>query len=98
MFTIIIEIPILFNYLFIFGCTVSLLLHSGLVAVIQAALHCGAQASYCSGFSGRRALTADAEARGLSSCGLQPLVHRFSSCDALALAALRHVESSWTTD
>ena len=52
-------------------------------------LHCGAQASHCSGFSccGARALGAWASvvvARGISSCGSQALEHRLSSCGSRA--------------
>ena len=50
-------------------------------------LHCGAQASHCDVFSccGARALAAQASvvvAYGLSSCGLQALECRLSSCGA----------------
>ena len=61
-----------------------------LVAASGATLHCGAQASHCSGFSycGARALGARASvvvARGLSSCGSRALERRLSSCGARAL-------------
>ena len=54
-----------------------------------ATLCCGAQASYCSGFSccGARALGVQASvvvAHGLSSCGSQALERRLSSCGAQA--------------
>ena len=60
-----------------------------LVAVSGATLRCGARASHCRGFSccGARALGAQASvvvARGLSSCGLQALELRLSSCGARA--------------
>ena len=54
-----------------------------------ATLHCGAQASHCSGFSccGARALGAWASvavARGLSSCDSRALERRLSSCGTRA--------------
>ena len=55
-----------------------------------ATLHCGAGATHCSGFSrcGAWALGTQASvvmARGLSSCDLQALERRLSSCGARAL-------------
>ena len=55
----------------------------------MATLHCGAQASHCSGFSCCRAWSLGAQASvvvvcGLSSCGLRALEHRLSSCGARA--------------
>ena len=55
---------------------------------------CSTQASPCSGFSCCRAQTRGHV--GFSSCGSQALGHRLSRCGAGALAALRHVGSSWT--
>ena len=54
-----------------------------------ATLHCGAQASHCSGFSCCRACALGTWAsvvvvRGLSSCGSQAPEHRLSSCGARA--------------
>ena len=77
----------LFIHLFIFGCVGSSLLHAGgFLWLWQAgALHCGAQASHCGGFSCCRtwALGARASvvvAHGLSSCGSRALERRLSSC------------------
>ena len=65
-----------FIYLFIFGCTGSLLLCAGFLQLWRAGatLCCGARASHFSGFSccGARALGVRASvvaARGLNSCG-----------------------------
>ena len=54
-----------------------------------ATLRCGARASHCSGFSCCRAWAPGARAsvvvaRGLSSCGLQALEHKLSSCGTRA--------------
>ena len=62
-----------------FGCIGSLLLHRGFLQLPQAraTLHCGTQASHCSGFACCRAWALGAwasvvVARGLSSCGSRP--------------------------
>ena len=80
-----------FINLFIFGCVGSLLLRAGFLWLWRAGatLPCGARTFHCSGFSccGARTLGArasEAMARGLSSCGLQALERRFSSCGAPA--------------
>ena len=59
----------------------------GLHGCTRAFSSCGEQASHCGGFSccGARAVGARASvvvAHGLSSCGLQALEHRVSSCGA----------------
>ena len=59
------------------------------LSLVAASLRCGARASNCGGFSccGARALGAQASvvvAHGLSSCGLQTLECRLSSCGARA--------------
>ena len=81
----------LINYLFIFGCVGSSLLHVGFLQSWRAGatLRCGARASHCRGFSrcGARALGARASvvvARGLSSCGSWALERKLSSCGARA--------------
>ena len=85
-------------YLFIFGCVGSSLLHAGFLYLQQAGatLHCGAQASHCSGFSCCEALALGMRASvvvvmgsvvvacGLSSCGSLALEHRLSSCGSRA--------------
>ena len=69
-------------FFFFFGCIGSVLLHTGFLQLQRAgaALHYGAQASHCGGFSccraqalGTRALVV--AACGLSSCGTQALEH-----------------------
>ena len=60
-----------------------------ILAVSGATLHCGAQASYCGGFSccGARALGVrgfSSVAHSLSSCDSWTLEHRLSSCGAQA--------------
>ena len=64
------------NYLFIYGCIGSSLLHAGFLQLRRAgaALRCGVRASHCGGFSccGAQALGTRVSvvvARGLSSCG-----------------------------
>ena len=81
----------IYLFLFIFGCTGSLLLCVGFLQLQQvgATLHCGAWASHCGGFSccGARALGAWASvvvARGLSSCGSRVLECMLSSCGTWA--------------
>ena len=78
-------------FFFIFGCVGSSLLHMGFLQLWRAGatLHCGAQASHCSGFSccGACALGTQASvvvAHGLSSCGSRALECRLSSCCTLA--------------
>ena len=79
-------------YLFIyFGCIGSSLLHACFLQLwpVGATLHCGAQASHCSGFfcCGARALGTWASvvvACGLSSCVSWALEHRLSSCGTWA--------------
>ena len=80
-----------FIYLFIYGCVGSLLLHAGFLQLqrVGATLRCGARASHCSGSSCCRARALGARAsvvvvHGLSSCGLQALERRLSSCGARA--------------
>ena len=84
-------IHIFLNYLFIFGCIGSSLLHAGFLQLCGArvTLHCGAQASHCGGFSGCRAQALGmwasvVVARGFSSCGLWALERRLSCCSARA--------------
>ena len=81
----------LFIYLFIYGCIASTLLRTGFLQLQRAGaiLHCGAQASHCSGFSCCRAWALGTQASvvvacGLSSCGSWALEHRLSSCGAPA--------------
>ena len=81
----------LFIYLFIFGCRGSLLLCVGFPQLQRtgATLRCSARASHCCGFSCCRARTLGTQASvvvacGLSSCGLQALEHRLSSCGTQA--------------
>ena len=82
---------ILFTYLFIFGCIGSSLLCAGFLQLwrVGTTLCCSALASRCGGLSccGAWALGAQASvvvARRLSSCGLQALEHKLSSCSARA--------------
>ena len=77
--------------LFIFGCVRSSLLWVGFLQLrwVEATLHCGVQASHCSGFSCCRARalgawTSVVAARGLSSWASQALELRLSSCGAQA--------------
>ena len=61
----------------------------GLHCCAQAFSSCGERTSHCRGFSccGARALGAQASvvvAHGLSSCGLQALEHKLSSCGTRA--------------
>ena len=83
--------PFFLKNLFIFDCIGSLLLRMGFFQLrrAEATLHCGAWASHCGGFSscgarapGRQASVA--VACGLSSCGLQALERRLSSCGTRA--------------
>ena len=80
-----------FFFFLSFGCVGSSLLHTGFLWLQQAGatLHCDAQASHCGGFSYCRAQALGTQAsvvvaHGLSSCGLQALEHRRSSCDTQA--------------
>ena len=88
---IIFLINLFIYYLFIFGCVGSSLLRVGFPQLrrVGATLCCGAQASYCHGFSccGARALGARASvvaSHRLSSCGSRALERRLSSCDTQA--------------
>ena len=82
----------LLYYLFIFfDCAGSSLLHVGFLWLwlVVATLHCGVQASHCSGFSccGAQILGTWASvtvARGLSSCSWRALECWLSSCGAWA--------------
>ena len=78
-------------YLFIYGFIRSLFLHAGFLKLRRAAatLGCGAQASYCGGFSCCGVWTLGVQAsvvvaHGLSSCGSRALERRLSSCGARA--------------
>ena len=84
---------ILFYFILFYfiGCVGSSLLHgsSSLVVELGATLRCGAQVSYCGGFSccGAQALGTRASvvaAHRLSSCGSRALEHRLRSCGARA--------------
>ena len=64
---------------------------------------CSAHASHCGGFPRCRAWALGAGVSvasvcGLSSCSMWAPECVISSCGALGLAALHHVESSWTSD
>ena len=74
-------------FVFIFGCAQSLLLFMAFVQLqrVGPSLPCGAWTSHCDGFSGcgAQALVAwasEVAAYGLSSCSLQVLKSRLSSC------------------
>ena len=77
----------LFIYLFIFGCVGSSLLCTGFLQLRRAGvtIPCSVRASHCNGFSCCRARAPGMRASvvvacGLSSCGLQALERRLSSC------------------
>ena len=73
----------LFYFILFFGCVASLLLHAGFLQLRRAgaALRCGARASHCGGFS---LWSTGPRHMGFSSCGLQALEHRLSSCGTWA--------------
>ena len=82
---------VVFLFIFIFGCLGSSLLRTDFLQLWRegTALHCGARASHCSGFSccTARALgtwASVAVAQRLSSCGSRALERRLSSCGTLA--------------
>ena len=81
-----------FNLCIYFGYATSLLLQAGYLQLqgVGTTLHCGAQVSHCGGLSCCRAWALGSRASVIVACGL--------SSWHMSLAALLHVESSWTRD
>ena len=81
-----------FNLCIYFGYATSLLLQAGYLQLqgVGTTLHCGAQVSHCGGLSCCRAQALGSRASVIVACGL--------SSWHMSLAALLHVESSWTRD